>query len=97
LMIELTPPDRLGEFMGVYNLTGKFSAVLGPLAWGVTLLIFNPDKGWGKSGYQIAVGVLLLLVLVGFFLHQRVPVTNRRVHGEEYIHAEIKVVEISEA
>ncbi len=92
LMIELTPPERLGEFMGIYNLTGKFAGVLGPLIWGVTLLIFDPDNGWGKTGYQIGVAALLVLVLIGFVLHQRVPVTNRKARGNEYIRAETQPV-----
>lgn len=88
LMIELTPPERLGEFIGIYNLTGKFSAVLGPAIWGITLFIFDPAGSFGKAGYQIAIGMLLVLVLIGFFLHQRVPMTNRRERGEEYNKAE---------
>ncbi len=92
LMIELTPPDRLGEFMGIYNLTGKFSGVIGPLVWGLTLFIFDPAAGWGKTGYQIAVASLLVLIIIGFVLHQRVPVTNRRTRGEEYVQAELPVL-----
>lgn len=92
LMIELTPPERLGEFMGIYNLTGRFAAVMGPLIWGLTLFIFDPASGWGKTGYQIAVGALFLLIVVGFVLHQRVPVTNRRKRAAEYVQAEIQPV-----
>jgi UMF1 family MFS transporter len=89
LMIELTPPERLGEFMGIYNLTGKIAGVFGPLVWGLTLFLFDPAAGWGKTGYQIAVASLLVLVVIGFILHQRVPVTNRHSRGEEYIQAEV--------
>lgn len=92
LMIELTPPERLGEFMGIYNLTGKFSGVIGPLVWGLTLFLFDPAAGWGKTGYQIAVASLLVLVVIGFILHQRVPFTNRRARGEEYVQAEVSVL-----
>ena len=87
-MIELTPPDRLGEFMGIYNLTGRFSGVIGPLIWGLTLLAFDPAAGWGKLGYQLAVGVLFLVVIIGFVLHQGVPNTNRQERGAEYIESE---------
>jgi UMF1 family MFS transporter len=92
LMIELTPPERLGEFMGIYNLTGKFSGVIGPLVWGLTLFLFDPAAGWGKTGYQIAVASLLVLVILGIVLHQRVPMTDRRSRGEEYIQAEAPVL-----
>ncbi len=90
LMIELTPPERLGEFIGIYNLTGKFAAVLGPAIWGITLFIFDPAGSWGKTGYQIAIGALLVLVGIGFFLHQRVPITNRRARGKQYLEAEVQ-------
>jgi UMF1 family MFS transporter len=92
LMIELTPPERLGEFMGIYNLTGKFAGVIGPLVWGLTLFIFDPAAGWGKTGYQIAVASLLVLIAIGFVLHQRVPFTDRRKRGEEYVQAEVPVL-----
>jgi UMF1 family MFS transporter len=90
LMIELTPPERLGEFMGLYNLTGKFSAVLGPLTWGVTLAIFDPAKPeFAKVGYQIAVSMLLVLIIVGWVLHQFVPTTNRKARAKEYLEAQV--------
>jgi UMF1 family MFS transporter len=95
LMVELTPPERLGEFMGLYNLTGKFSAVLGPAIWGGTLLLFNPnDPAVGKFGYQLAVGSLLLVVILGFIIHQFVPSPNRKVR-EAYSQAEQEMLTIS--
>ena len=36
LMLRLTPPDRVGEFYGLYGMVGRFSAVTGPLLWGAT-------------------------------------------------------------
>ena len=62
--------------------------MLGPALWGITLFIFDPAGSFGKAGYQIAIGTLLVLVLVGFVLHQRVPMTNRRERGAEYNKAE---------
>ncbi len=32
-MLRLTPPDRIGEFYGLYGMVGRFSAVTGPLIW----------------------------------------------------------------
>jgi UMF1 family MFS transporter len=76
MMIELSPPERLGEFLGLYNLTGKFSAVLGPLLWGTTLLLLNPRQ-YGQFAYQVAIGTLLVMVLVGLGLHLRTPNIRR--------------------
>jgi UMF1 family MFS transporter len=81
MMIELSPPEKLGEFMGIYNLTGKFSAVLGPLLWGGTLFLLPPAT-YGAMGYQVAIAVLGLTVLLGLILHWRgVPNIKRTRTG----------------
>jgi UMF1 family MFS transporter len=77
MMIELSPPERLGEFLGLYNLTGKFSAVLGPLLWGTTLLLLDPRQ-YGQFAYQVAIGTLLVMVLIGLALHLRTPNIRRQ-------------------
>ncbi|HET6262306.1 MAG TPA: MFS transporter [Chloroflexia bacterium] len=77
MMIELSPPERLGEFLGLYNLTGKFSAVLGPLLWGTTLLLLDPRQ-YGQFAYQVAIGTLLVMVLVGLGIHLRTPNIRRQ-------------------
>lgn len=79
MMIELSPPARLGEFLGLYNLTGKFAAVLGPLLWGTTLLLLDPRQH-GRFAYQVAIATLLVMVLIGLALHLRTP-NIRRVRG----------------
>ncbi len=65
LMLELTPPERLGEFYGLYGMVGRFAAVIGPLLWsGLTAaaiaLGMSPLRAQG-----LAIAALLLLVLVG--------------------------------
>jgi UMF1 family MFS transporter len=80
MMIELTPRERLGEFMGIYNLTGKYSAVLGPALWGGTLLLLNPDV-YGQFAYQVAIATLLLMVLVGLVVHLFTP-NVKRMYGQ---------------
>ena len=80
MMIELSPPEKLGEFLGIYNLTGKFSAVLGPALWGTTLLLLDPAT-YGRFAYQVAIGTLLMVVLAGFIIHFFTP-NIRRVRGQ---------------
>jgi UMF1 family MFS transporter len=77
MMIELSPPERLGEFLGLYNLTGKFAAVLGPLLWGTTLLILDPRQ-YGQFAYQVAIATLLVMVVIGLALHLRTPKIRRQ-------------------
>ncbi len=80
MMIELSPPEHLGEFMGIYNLTGKFAAVLGPLIWGLSLTIFDPNVV-GRVGYQVAIGSLLAMIVLGFAIHQLTPDVRRSKAG----------------
>jgi len=80
MMVELSPPHKLGEFMGIYNLTGKFSAVLGPALWGTTLLVLDPDVVGKHLAYGIAIGTLLLMVILGLVIHLGTP-NIRRVKG----------------
>jgi UMF1 family MFS transporter len=79
MMVELSPRDKLGEFMGIYNLTGKFSAVLGPALWGTTLLVLDP-KVHGYFAYQVGIATLLLMVVLGLAIHLTTPNIRRVRH-----------------
>jgi UMF1 family MFS transporter len=81
MMIELSPKEKLGEYLGIYNLTGKFSAVLGPALWGTTLLILDPDV-YGRFAYQVAIATLLVMVIAGFVVHMFTP-NIRRVRAAQ--------------
>jgi MFS transporter, UMF1 family len=76
-MLRLTPPDRIGEFYGLYGMVGRFSAVTGPLIWALVTSIaikqldFKPVQAQG-----IAILVLLLLMLVSYWTLQ--PVSDHR-------------------
>ncbi len=66
LMIRLSPPERVGEFFGLYGLVGKGSQVIGQLLYGLTLLLFFDALGVGA--YQLAVLTLLGTMLFGAWL-----------------------------
>ena len=71
-MLRLSPPDRIGEFFGLYGLAGKFSAVTGPILYGVivsTLL----NAGFGAGAYQVGILSFLGLMVVGVVLLRGVP------------------------
>ncbi|MDX9739996.1 MAG: MFS transporter [Gammaproteobacteria bacterium] len=69
-MLRLSPPDRIGEFYGLYGMVGRFSAVTGPAIWGgifwftVQVLGLEPRIGQGIGilllGLQMFVGWLIL-------------------------------------
>jgi UMF1 family MFS transporter len=71
LMYRLSPPDRLGEFYGLYGLVGKGSQVLGALAYGLTLFLLFDSLG--TVAYQIGIMTLLGTMLIGMYLVRGVP------------------------
>jgi UMF1 family MFS transporter len=70
-MLRLTPPDRIGEFYGLYGMVGRFSAIAGPLVWA-----FVAD-GLGL-GRPAAVLTLLAGVALAYFILR--PVSDARRH-----------------
>jgi UMF1 family MFS transporter len=66
LMVRLSPPNRLGEFFGLYGLVGKGSQVVGQLLYGVIIFLLLDTVGNGA--YQVAVLSLLVTMLIGLWL-----------------------------
>ena len=72
-LVRLAPPERLGEFFGLYGLVGKGSQVIGQLAYGAVIFLLFDTLGTGA--YQVAVLSLLVTMLIGAWLIQ--PVSDR--------------------
>jgi MFS transporter, UMF1 family len=71
-MLRLSPPDKLGEFFGLYGLAGKFSAVTGPVLYGATVATLL-NAGWGAGAYQVGIFSFLILMVIGVALLRGVP------------------------
>jgi UMF1 family MFS transporter len=72
-MLRLTPPDRVGEFYGLYGMVGRFSAVTGPLLWGATTWITVERGGMHElTGQALAILTLLLMILLSFWILRKV-------------------------
>ena len=83
-MLRLSPPDKVGEFFGLYGIAGKFSAVTGPLLYGAivsTLL----NAGWGAAAYQVGILSFLGLMLIGMALLRGVPEPPDRIPTEPVV------------
>jgi MFS transporter, UMF1 family len=72
LMLRLSPPDKLGEFFGLYGLAGKFSAVTGPVLYG-TIVSVLLNAGWGSAAYQVGILSFLVLMVIGMLILRGVP------------------------
>src|SRR5262245_7177296 len=66
LMVRLSPPDKVGEFFGIYGLVGKGSQVVGQLLYGA--IIFLRLDTLGNGAYQVAVLSLLVTMIIGLWL-----------------------------
>ena len=69
MLVALSPPEKLGEFFGLFSLAGKVSAVFGPALTAVLLFAF----GGGAVGYRVAIGSLAVIMAAGIFFLLRVP------------------------
>ena len=71
LLISLVPKEMLGEFFGLYSLSGKLAAIVGPLLWAFIVDTFSSRGDIFK--YKAAVASLAILLLVGLIILQKVP------------------------
>ena len=60
ILIELSPPEKLGEFFGFYGFAGKAASILGPMLWGSVVWALDSTH---TLKYRIAVSLLLCLVI----------------------------------
>ncbi|NHJ48768.1 MAG: MFS transporter [Asgard group archaeon] len=65
-ILELAPPEKIGQYMGFKKISGKISTAFGPLIFSGVLSIVIP---FGKTlAYQIAILSLLVFFLIGFVI-----------------------------
>jgi MFS transporter, UMF1 family len=65
LLIALSPPEKLTEFMGLYVTIGMLSSVLGP---GIVALLLGVFGGLGTGAYRIGMSSLAVATVLAFFL-----------------------------
>lgn len=61
LMLQLTPPERVGEFYGLYGMIGRFAAITGPLIWALVVDVLD-------LGRPAAVLTLLAGIVIAFLI-----------------------------
>lgn len=70
LLAEMVPRDELGRFFGLYSLSGKSAAVVGPVIWGLIVYSFN--------SYRLAIISLAFMMLIGLFIFRKIPERTER-------------------
>jgi UMF1 family MFS transporter len=91
-LAEMVPKAELGRFFGLYSLSGKAAAVVGPIIWGLTVFLFNPsrpagsfiaeafnlsDESSAKLPYRLAVISLIAMMSLGLYIFRKVPSRGR--------------------
>jgi UMF1 family MFS transporter len=93
LLAEMVPKNELGRFFGLYSLSGKAAAVIGPLVWGSVVYLFNPERPLGdfavgllgltedaatKLPYRLAVISLIFMMVIGLIIFRKLPEKERQ-------------------
>ncbi len=88
LLMQLSPPEKLGEFFGLFSLSGRAAAIVGPLVWGAAVYLFEKNHLIGRAlvdlfdlgeaaadklPYRVAVLSLAVMMAVGLFIFRKVP------------------------
>ena len=72
-MLRLTPPDRIGEFYGLYGMVGRFSAITGPIIWWIVVSIVQRAGGSPLTGQAFAIMTLLGMIFASYAILRPVP------------------------
>ena len=70
LVARLSPPDMVGEFFGIFALSGRATTFLAPLMIGITTAVFATQR--------IAPVVILFFLVLGFVLLWKVQEPARQ-------------------
>jgi MFS transporter, UMF1 family len=77
-MLRLTPPDRVGEFYGLYGMVGRFSAITGPVLWAAITYVTVERGGAAElTGQAWAILSLLAMILASFVILRKVSDAKR--------------------
>lgn len=69
LLTKLAPEGQVGEFFGLFQMSGRLSAVLGPALWGLTTGLLT---GLGEVRFRLAMLLIAVFLVIGFVLLLRV-------------------------
>jgi hypothetical protein len=81
------PRAELGRFFGLFSLSGRAAAVVGPLLWTLVVYLFNSDRPVGRAvaasfdlteqqqtalPYKAGVVSLVIMMILGLYIFRKV-------------------------
>jgi len=95
MLAELVPRSELGRFFGLFSLSGRAAAVIGPLVWTLVVYLCRPGRVVGDSlstlfgldaaaaaklPYKAGVLSLVVMMVIGLIVLRKVP-HQQEAHG----------------
>ncbi len=78
ILLDISPKERLGEYFGFFSTFQKFASIVGPLTWGLVILLF---KGYGADKYRFGILSLGIIMLFSSFILSKV---KRSIRNDEF-------------
>ncbi|MCF7916835.1 MAG: MFS transporter, partial [Candidatus Omnitrophica bacterium] len=78
LAVSLVPDKKIGELFGFLAVIGYLAGIVGPLFWGLMLLILRP---LGVLRYRIVIVSLVLFIIPALYYFIRIP--KRKLQHEQ--------------
>ncbi|MDO3408260.1 MFS transporter [Saccharibacillus sp. CPCC 101409] len=70
MIVELSPPEKRGQFFGLFAFSGKLSSVVGPLVYGTVTWVL---ADYGTAASRAALLSLVVMAVLGLLALLRVP------------------------
>ena len=74
LMARLTPEDKKNEFFGFYAFSGKATAFIGPLFFGILTRIFETQ--------QAGLVIIFIFFLIGIIIFRPLEISDQYMNDE---------------
>ena len=81
LLTNLSPKGQVGEFFGLFQMSGRLSAVVGPALWALTTWAL---LSLGDTRFRIAVLVIAVFLICGYIVLNFVQVKREESDIEDY-------------
>lgn len=96
MLAELVPRAELGRFFGLFSLSGRAAAVIGPLLWTTVVYLFNSERALGKAvtealeltekqqtslPYKAGILSLVVMMTLGLYIFRKVRQPREDANG----------------